>query len=72
MRAKLRNMSHLSVWFVSFVIQSGALAKLWPLHHYGQCMGENGRNTLSTILHISWETGRVNPIFSTIIAMDAS
>ena len=58
-------MSHLSVWFVTFVIQSGAMAKIWPLHHYSQCMGEY---TLSTTLHISWERGRVNPIFSTIIA----
>ena len=65
-------MCHLSVWFVTFVIQSGAMAKFWPLHHYSQCMGENGRNTISTILHISWERGRVNPIISTIIAKDAS
>ena len=67
-------MSHLSVWFVTFVIQSGAMAKFWPLHHsdYSQCMGENGRNTLSTTLHISWERGRVNPIISTSIAKDAS
>ena len=68
----LLNMSHLSVWFVTLVIQSGAMAKFWPLHHYSQCMGEKGRNTLSTALHISWERGRVNPIFSTIIAKDAS
>ena len=61
-------MSHLSVWFVTLVIQSGAMAKFWPLHHYSQCMGEY---TLSTTLHISWERGRVNPIFSTIIATDA-
>ena len=65
-------MSHLSVWFVTLVFQSGAMAKLWPLHHYSQCMGEKGRNTLSTTLHISGERGRVNPIFSTIIAKDAS
>ena len=67
-------MSHLSVWFVTLVIQSGAMAKFWPLHHsdYSQCMGENRRNTLSTTLHISWERGRVKPIFSTIIAKDAS
>ena len=24
------------------------MAKFWPLHHYNQCMGENGRKTLST------------------------
>ena len=64
-------MSHLSMWFVTFVIQSGAMAKFWPLHHYSQCMGENGTNTLSTTLHISWERRRVNPIFSTHIAKDA-
>ena len=62
-------MSYLSVWFVTLVIQSGAMAKIWPLHHYNQCMGEY---TLSTNLHISWERGRVNPIFSTIIAKYAS
>ena len=49
--------------------QSGSMAKFWPLHHYSQCMGEY---TLSTTLHISWERGRVNPIFSTRIAKDAS
>ena len=67
-------MSHHPVWFLTLVIQSGAMAKIWPLHHsdYSQCMGEIGRNTLSTDLHISWERGRVNPIFSTIIAKDAS
>ena len=62
-------MSHLSMWFVTLVIQSGAMAKFWALHHYSQCMGEY---TLSTTLHISWERGRVNPIFSTHIAKDAS
>ena len=69
-------MSHLSVWFVTLGIQSGAIAKFWSLHHcdsdYSQCMGEKGRNTLSTTLNISWERGRVNQIFSTIIAEDAS
>ena len=65
-------MSRLSVWFASLVNQSGAMAKIWPLHHYSQCMGEKGRNTHSTTLHISWEWGHVNPIFSTIIAKDAS
>ena len=64
-------MSHLSVWLVTLVIQSGAMAKFWPLHHYSQCMGEKGRNTLSTNLHISWQRGRVNKIFSTHIAKDA-
>ena len=63
-------MSHLSVWFATLVIQSGAMAKFWSLHNYSQCMGERGRNTLSTNLHISWERGRVNPIFSTHVAKD--
>ena len=65
-------MSRLSVWFATLVIQSGAMAKIRPLHHYSQCMGEKGTNTLSTTLHISLERGRVIPIFSTIIAKDAS
>ena len=60
-------MSHLSVRFVTLVIQSGAMAKIWPLHHYSQCMGEY---TLSTTLHILWGRGRVNPIFLTPIAKD--
>ena len=41
-------MSHLFVCFVALVIQGGAMAKFWPLHHYNQCMGENRRKTLST------------------------
>ena len=48
MRAKLWDMSHLFVCFVAFVIQSGAMANFWPLHHYNYCMGENRRKTLST------------------------
>ena len=47
-------MSHLFVCFVALVIQGGAVAKFWPLHHsdvdYNQCMGENRRKTLSTAL----------------------
>ena len=38
----------ISVCFVALVIQGGAMAKFWPLHHYNQCMGENRRKTLST------------------------
>ena len=36
--------------FVALVIQGGAMAKFWPLHHsdYNKCMGENRRKTLST------------------------
>ena len=41
-------MSHLFVCFVALVIQGGAMAKFWPLHHYNQCMEENRRKTLST------------------------
>ena len=41
-------MSHLLVCFVVLVIQGGAMAKFWPLHHYNQCMEENWRKTLST------------------------
>ena len=48
MWAKLWDMSHLFVCFVALVIQGGAVAKFWPLHHYNQCMGENRRKTLST------------------------
>ena len=48
MWAKLWDMSHLFVCFVTLVIHGGAMAKFWPLHHYNQCMGENRRKTLST------------------------
>ena len=48
MWAKLWDMFHLFVCFVTLVIQGGAMAKFWPLHHYNQCMGENRRKTLST------------------------
>ena len=33
MSAKLWVMSHLFVCFVALVIQGGAMAKFWPLHH---------------------------------------
>ena len=48
MWAKLWDMSHLFVCFVALVIQGGAMAKFWPLHHYNQCMGKNRRKILST------------------------
>ena len=48
MWATLWDMSHLFVCFVTLVIQGGAMAKFWPLHHYNKCMGENRRKTLST------------------------
>ena len=35
-------------------------------------MGENRRKTLSTTLHTSWESMRVNPIFLTHLAEDVS
>ena len=41
MWAKLWDMSHRFVCFVTLVIQGGAMAKFWPLHHYSQCMGKN-------------------------------
>ena len=37
-----------------------------------QCMGENRRKSLSTTLHTSWESRRVNPIFLTHLAGDVS
>ena len=66
----MKHVSSLCVVCNPCYIESGAMAKIWPLHHYSQCMGEIRRNTLSTNLHISWERGRVNPIFSTHIAND--
>ena len=36
------------VCVVALVIQGGAMAKFWPLHHYNQCMGKNRRKTLGT------------------------
>ena len=39
---------NLFVCFVALVIQGGAMAKFWPLHHYNQCMGKNRGKSLST------------------------
>ena len=61
-------MSHLFVCFVALVIQGGAMAKFWPLHHYNKCMGENRRKTLST----ARGRGRVNLIFSPNTGWDVS
>ena len=36
-------MSHLFVCFKALVIQGGAMARFWPLHHYNKCMGENAQ-----------------------------
>ena len=48
-------MSRLSVWFATLVMQSGAMAKFWPLHHYSQCMGENRR--IYTLHHFAYLVG---------------
>ena len=48
------------------------MAKFWPLHHYNQCMEKNRRKTLSTTLHILWERGCVNLIFSPNPGLDVS
>ena len=50
---------HPFVYFVTLVIQGGAMAKFWPLHHYNQCMGENRRKTLGT----ARGRGGVSPIY---------
>ena len=47
------------------------MAKFWPLEH-SQCMGENRRKILSTILYSSWERGRVNLVFPANLAGDVS
>ena len=60
---KLWDMSHLFVCFVALVIQGGAMAKFWPLHHYNQCMGENRRKILSTNLHIYLVGARVMYVY---------
>ena len=62
-------MSHLFVCFVALVIQGGAMAKFWPLHHYNQCMGENKRKTLSTA---RGRRRRVNLIFLPNTGWDVS
>ena len=43
-------MSHLFVCFVALVIQGGAMAKFWPLHHHNQCMGKNRRKNLAQLV----------------------
>ena len=65
---KLSN-THPFECFVTLVIEGGAMAKFWPLHH-SQCMGENSENTLSTILYSLWQTERVNQIFPLHLAGD--
>ena len=51
MAAKLWDMSHLFICFVTLVIPGGAMAKFWPFHHHNQCIGEYGEKTLSNILN---------------------
>ena len=41
---------HLFVCFVALVIQGGAMAKFWPLHHYNKCMGENREKHLAQLV----------------------
>ena len=65
-------MSRLSVWFVTLVIQSGTMAKFGHCTTTVNVWERIGEYTLNTDLHISWERGRVNPIFSTHIAKDVS
>ena len=47
-------MSHLFTCFVALVIQGGAMAKFWPLHHsdcdYNQCIGENRKKHLAQLM----------------------
>ena len=54
-------MSHLFVCFVALVIQGGAMAKFWPLHHYNQCMGEIGVKHLAQLMGV----GACQPDIST-------
>ena len=61
-------MSHLFVCFVTLVIQGGAMAKFWPLHHYNQCMGENREKHLAQLVG----EGGVNLIFSPNTGWDVS
>ena len=45
-------MSHLFVCVVALVIQGGAMAKFWPLHHsdYNQCMERIGEKHLAQLV----------------------
>ena len=63
-------MSHLPVWFVTFVIQCGATPNFGHCTTTVKVWERIGEYTLSTTLHISREKGCVNPIVSTIIAKD--
>ena len=65
-------MSQFFACFVSLIIQYGAMAKFWPLiaPRMVNVWERIGEKTLSTILHRSWERGRVNLIFSTNLAGD--
>ena len=43
-------MSHLFVCVVALVIQGGAMAKFWPLHHYNQCRERIGVKHLAQLV----------------------
>ena len=43
-------MSHLFVCVLALVIQGGAMAKFWPLHHYNQCMERIGEKHLAQLV----------------------
>ena len=43
-------MSHLFVCFVALVIQSGAMAKFWPLHHYKNVWERIGEKHLAQLV----------------------
>ena len=43
-------MSHLFVCFVALVIQSGAMAKFWPLHHHKNVWERIGEKHLAQLV----------------------
>ena len=43
-------MSHLFVCFVALVIQGGAMAKFWPLHHYKNVWERIGEKHLAQLV----------------------
>ena len=64
MSAKLWDMSHLFVCFVTLVIQDGAMAKFGHCTTTVNVWERIGEKTLSTNFHRSRDRGRVNLIFS--------
>ena len=65
-------MSRLFVCFVALVIQGGAMANSGHCTTTINVWERIGEKTLSNILHISWERGRVNLIFLPNIGWDVS